>query len=241
MWDFQLSDPSQAKTFLITLTFLTLAIIVIKGLVHFGKEYLLWKVTHRLLWRIKVQLFNRVIRFPVSFFDQERSGEVLSRATYDVIQLENALRVGSQVMKSVIYALIYLIMMIIISPVLTLLALMVFPISALVIRQFSRKMSRAAQKLSRNVADYTSFLEEAVGGSRVIKAFNLEERLSSRFKVKMDENYKWGMKGAKYATINSPAQEIIATVGVVILVLFCGLRMLSGEMTIGDFSGFLVL
>lgn len=241
LWDLTIQEVNQARTILIYLTIFTLLLVLIKGAVHFGKEYLLWRTTHRVLWAIRVRLFESVIRFPMIYFDQERSGEVMSRLTYDISQLESALRAMAQVTKSAIYAVVYIVIMVLIDLPLTLVALLVFPLSALVMRKLGGRMSKAAHQLSGNVADYTTFLSETIAGSRVIKTFNLEDRLSRLFRQKMDENYRWGMKGAKYATINSPTQELIATFGVAILILFCGLRMLVGHMTIGDLSGFLVL
>ncbi|MBM3325445.1 MAG: ABC transporter ATP-binding protein [Calditrichaeota bacterium] len=241
LYDLTLNSPSQARWFLLILTSVTIILILIKGLVHFAKEYVLWKVTNGVLMRLKSDLFARIVRLPLTYYDRERSGEVVARITYDVTQMEGAIRAGVQISKSFVYAAIYIAMMFLLEWSLTLLALAIFPLSAIVIKQFSARMRRAARHISQNVADYTAFLNEATTGARVIKAFGEEQRQTTIFDHKIAENYRWSMKAAKYAALHAPIQEAISTVGTAALLVFCGLRILSGAITLGDLTGFILL
>lgn len=241
IYDFTLDGASAARNFLFTLALVTVAMILVKDVIFFAKEYILWKVTNGVLTTLKGSLFDRIVRLPLSFYDREKSGDVISRVTYDVTQLEGAIRSGIQISKSVFYAIIYVGLMFVMDWKLTVMAMCIFPLSAVMIKQFGGRMRKASRNLSLNVADYTAFLTEATSGARAIKAFGQEGAQSFSFKEKLKENYRWAMKGAKYASINSPAQEAISSLGMAALVVICGLRMLSGGMTIGDLTGFLVL
>lgn len=241
LYDVNLNGAAEARGFLFILAAATVVLILSKDVIFLIKEYILWKVSNGMLTSLKGSLFDRIVRLPMSYYDRERSGDMISRVTYDVTQLEGAIRAGINVGKSILYTVIYVGMMFLMDWSLTLVALAIFPLSAVIIKSFSWRIRRAARNLSENVADYTSFLAEASSGARAIKAFGQEERQAFSFREKLKENYRWAMKGAKYAAINSPAQEAISSIGTAALVVYCGLRMLAGGMTVGDLSGFLVL
>lgn len=241
LYDLTVGRLDEAKNILMVVSAATLALYLLKGGAHFVKENILWRVTHGVLMRLKEQLFARIVRLPISYYDREKSGDVLSRVTYDVTQMEGAIRAGVQVAKSVVYATIFLTMMFLMEWSLTLLAMMLFPLSAVVLKQFGDRMRRTSRALSLNVADYTSFIGEATAGIRVIKAFGRESDQERSFGAKIRENFRQSMKNARLAALHNPSQEAISSIGSALLIVFCGLRIFSGAMTVGDLTGFLVL
>ncbi len=241
LWDFTVAGADAARRTLWLLSGLTVALVLVKGTVHFTKEYLLWGVTHRVLMRFKEQLFNHIVRFPLSTFDRDKSGDMLSRVTYDVSQMENAVRTGILLVKALIYALIFVTMMFLMDWSLTLAAIVVFPLSAMMIKFFGESIRRASGEASQNVADYTSFINEAISGAKEIKAFGRERDRQATFLRKITENFRHNMRIARIDAIHSPIQEFISTAGMVAVILFCGYRLLAGTMTIGDLSGFIFL
>lgn len=241
LYDFTVSGYGQAGQMLIVVAMVVLGMITLKGSVHFVKEYLLWGLTHRVLMRLKRELFQRVVRLPLTYFDREKSGDVLSRITYDVSQIEGAIRSGILLAKSLIYAVIFVTMLFLMEWALTLFALMIFPLSAVIIKIFGDKIRRVSRTMSLNVADYTSMFNEAISGIKVIKAFGRERDQQGGFEHKIQENYRYSMKIAKYATLNAPIQEFVSTIGMAGVIIFCGYRMLSGAMTIGDLTAFMIL
>lgn len=241
LYNFSVTSFSEAQRILILITVAALAITLFKSMVHFGKEFLLWRITNKVLMRLKHELFSSILLFPLTTFDREKSGEMLSRVTYDVTQVENAVRSGINLLKSVIYSSIYVFMMFYMNWSLTLLALAVFPLSAILIKIFGDRVRRISRKVSLNVADYTSFMSEAIGGAKIIKAFNREPNERDSFDRKIHENYRFSMKIARLNSLHAPMQEIFSTFGMVIVILFCGYRIINGYMTIGDLSAFLIL
>ena len=229
------------RSLLWNLALATLILVIVKGLVHFAKEYLIWQMTHRILMTLKSELFARIVRFPMPFFDREKSGETLSRITYDATQMEGSIHSGFILVKSLIYVLIFVTAMFLMDWSLTLLVIAVFPLSGLLIKLFGDRIRRASRKVSLNVADYTAFLGEALGGAKVIKAFGRERDQERMFQGKIQDNYRYSMKIAKYATLHSPSQEIFASIGMAAVILFCGYRLLAGRMTVGDLTGFVIL
>jgi len=219
----------------------TLAIVVLKGVFHFLKEFTMWSVTFRIVMRLKEQLFTRIVNLPLAYFDRVKSGEVLSRVTYDVTQIENSIRSVIVLVKSLIYALIFVTAMFLMEWSLTLFVLAVFPVSGLLIKLFGDRVRRISRKISLNVADYTAFLGEAIGGVKVIKAFGRQKDQETSFNRKVRDNYRFNMKIARLNTLHSPAQDIFSTIGMAGVVLFCGFRILNGAMTFGNMTGFILL
>lgn len=241
VYDLTLNGADEARAFVFLLAMIAVGLVLMKDVVFFAKEYTLWKVTNGALTGLKARLFERVVRLPLSFYDREKSGDVIARVTYDVTQLEGAIRSAINISKSMLYTVIYLAGMFAMNWSLTLVAMTIFPLSAVLIKQFGGRMRRAARNLSLNVADYTAFMTEATSGARAIKAFGQEGNQARSFGDKLKENYRWAMKSAKYAAINSPAQETISTLGSFALVVYCGLRIINGTITVGDLTGFIVL
>ncbi len=241
LYDFMISDAGQVVTMLWIVALTTLAIVLLKGAFHFTKEYLMWGVTHRIIMQLKQALFQRIVHFPLSFFDREKSGDVVSRVTYDVTQIENSIRSAVILVKSVIYAVIFVTAMFLMEWSLTLFVLAVFPVSGILIKLFGDRVRRISRSISLNVADYTAFLSEAIGGAKVIKAFGREKVKETAFRSKVKDNFRFNMKIARLATLHSPVQDIFSSIGMAGVVVFCGYRILYGGMTFGNLAGFLVL
>ncbi len=241
LYDFSIDGSDQAGQMLIIIALSVLGLTMIKGSVHFVKEYLLYRITNRILMRLKRELFHQVVRLPLSYFDKGKSGDVLSRITYDVSQIEGAIRAAINVAKCLIVSVIYVSILFIMEWKLALFALMIFPLSAVIIKRFGDKMRKVSRNISLNVADYTSLFNEALNGIKVIKAFGREKDKQTTFENKISANYRFSMKIAKYATLNAPIQEFVSTIGTSGIIIFCGYRMISGAMTIGDLSAFIIL
>ncbi len=241
LYDFTIDGLDSAGQLLWIIALGTLLVVIVKGAVHFTKEYMMWGVTNKILMKLKSELFDRIIHLPLSFFDREKSGDALSRITYDMVLMENSFRSTFILAKSVVYGLIFITAMFLMEWSLTLIVLAVFPLSGLIIKVFGDRIRRISRNVSLNVADYTSFLSEAISGAKIIKAFGREQDKQGVFDRKIRENYRYSMKIAKLGTLHAPAQDIFASLGMVGVILFCGYRMLSGGMTVGDLTAFIVL
>ncbi len=241
LYDFTISSPDQAKRLIWIITSAGFVLIFFKSLVHFGKEFLLWRVTNKVLMQLKYELFHHTVRLPQTTFDREKSGEMLSRVTYDVSQVEAAIASAVNLAKAVIYALIYVAMMFYFAWWLTLAAMLIFPLSAVIIKIFGDRIRRLSRAVSLNVADYTSFLGEAIAGAKVIKTFGREADQTEAFRRKVKENYSFSQKIARLNSMHNPIQEVFSMLGTMLVLLLCGYRMLAGHMTLGELTTFLVL
>ncbi len=241
LYDFQIDSVERAQHLIWMIITAGFVLIFFKSIVHFIKEYLLWRVTHKVLMQLKFELFHHVVYLPQMTFDQEKSGEMLSRVTYDVTQVETAIRSAINLLKSIIYALIYVTLMFYFAWWLTLVSLLVFPLSAVIIKVFGDRIRGFSRHVSLNVADYTSFLGEAITGSKVIKIFGREEDETESFRRKIKENYSYSMKISRLGALHAPIQEVFSTVGMMLVLLLCGFGMLNGNMTLGELTAFLIL
>lgn len=241
LYDFTITGPDEIARMLWIIAGASIFFILLKAILHFAKEYMMWGVTHRVIMEIKRQLFSRIVHFPLRFFDQERSGDVVSRVTYDVTQIESSIRSAVVLIKSFVYAIVFVIGMFLMEWSLTIFVLAVFPVSGYTIKYFGDRIRRISRRVSLNVADYTAFLNEAIAGLTVIKAFTREREKELKFNEKIKENFRYNMKIAKLNTLHSPVHDLSSAIGMAGVILFCGYRILYGGMTFGNLTGFVLL
>lgn len=241
LYDYQVTGPEEVLRMLWIIVLVSLAIRLLKNIFHFSKEYTIWRVTYRIVMLLKKQLFARVVNLPMAFYDRERSGDVVSRVTYDVSQIESSIRSTIVLAKSSIYLIVYIIGLFLMEWSLTLLVLGVFPILGFIIKLFGDRIRKFSRTVSLNVADYTAYLSEAIGGAMVIKAFGQEQARMKTFDAKIEDNFHFNMKIAFLNTLHAPSNDILSTLGMVGVIVFCAYRILYGGMTFGDLTGFVVL
>ena len=130
---------------------------------------------------LRQQLYNKVTRLPIGYFTEERKGDIMSRMTNDVNEVEASIMSTVDILfKNPLMILIYLIMLFLISWQLTLFALILLPVAGLLIGRIGRSLKRTSTQGEEQTSDILTQIEETLGGLRVVKAFNAEEaRLSS--------------------------------------------------------------
>ena len=134
------------------------------------------------------ELYDKILRLPIGYFTEKRKGDIISRMTNDIAEIEGSV-VGTfdGMIKDPLTVLGYLIFLVIISPQLSLFLLILLPITGILIGRVSRNLKRQSQDAAIKLGESLSILDETLGGLRVIKAFLVEKLLSTRFhKVNTD-------------------------------------------------------
>ena len=154
----------------------------LKCLTAWLANYFMVPIRTGVLRDLRAQLFKKVVSLPIGFFTEERKGDVMSRMTNDVNEVEaSIMSTLDMLFKDPIMILVYLITLFTISWQLTVFVLVLLPIAGVLIGRIGRSLKRASTKGQEQNAEILTQIDETLGGLRVVKAFNAEDKLTQRF------------------------------------------------------------
>jgi ABC transporter fused permease/ATP-binding protein len=223
------------------LALLLVVILVLQSFFSFFRVYLFVLVTEKALANLRNDIYQHLIRLPMTFFNQKRVGELNSRMTADLTQIQSTLTTTiAEFLRQFILIIGGLILLTYISPRLTLMMLAIVPllaIFAVFFGRFIRSISRDAQD---KVAESTTIIEETLQGIAIVKSFTNEFFESRRFKKSVDEIVRVSIKGGIYRGVFA-AFIIFCIFGAIVAVVWMGVRMsISGSITIGELISFVL-
>lgn len=216
----------------ISLTYVIL--FLIKVVFVYLREILMNSSAQRILQQFRLDVYQAIQRLPVKYFDQNKTGDILSRVTYDVNTLGSTINVFITLSQSLIYILIFVPYLFYLNWKLTIFAVLVFPGSAMILKLFRKKLKKVGEKLSANVGDYTAFLQEKISNQKVVKTFANEDFEQFSYSNLIEKNFKLNFKAIRIIALQKPSNEIFSTVGVAGLMLFLGWQLISQEINFGD-------
>jgi subfamily B ATP-binding cassette protein MsbA len=216
--------------------FLYVAFFTLKGLSSFTHSYLMRIVGAKVVRDVRREMFNKLILLPMSYFVQRPSGELISKITSDSNVLEGVL--GYSIKDIVVESVTFTILMIIAfkrSWDLTILALVVLPLSFFIIDKFGKKMKKISQKMQEQISELIIRLTESISGIKMIKAFMREKLHEEKFDKANRSYYSIAVKAARTMEYSKLLHEIIMGVGLT-GVMFYGFSLVyHGKMTFGEF------
>ncbi len=182
------------------------------------------------IYDIRNDLFDKILNLPISYYSEERKGDIISRMTGDMHVIEaSVIRSLDVVFKEPVTILIYLITLIILSPQLTLFVLIMLPVTALLIGGVGKNLRKSSTKAQDNLGELIALLEEALGGLKIIKSFNAEKKVYKRF-WDINSNYRrWVIKLLRRNDLASPLSEFLGTAVVVFVLYYGGSMVINGE------------
>ncbi|MFD1708701.1 ABC transporter ATP-binding protein [Siminovitchia sediminis] len=226
--------------FLQNLLLILLVLYVISAAFSYVQQYLMAGVSQKTTAEMRSEVYEKLARMPLSYYDRHPHGDILSRAINDIDNINNSIQQAlSQLITSFIAIIGTIIMMLIISPVLTLVVLITFPLSALVIRfvaAFSQKHFINQQKELGNVNGH---IEEMFSGHQVVKAFGHEKTAIKEFDEINDRLYQAGWRAQFISGIMMPLMNFVGNLGYVFVSIIGGLLVLNGSIRIGDVQAFI--
>ncbi len=186
---------------------------------------------------IRNQLYNKILSLPLSFFTSERRGDVLSRMSGDVAEIENSIMASLDMLfKNPVMIIVCLAMMIFISWQLTVFVLILLPIAGLVMGRVGKRLKRKSLEAQNQWGVLMSYIEETLGGLRIIKAFNAEGKVRTRFEDGNQEFYNMSNAIARRQSLAHPMSEFLGTLTIAIVLWFGGTLILSGTSSINAAS-----
>ena len=182
---------------------------------------------------LRRQLYDKVVSLPLGYFTQERKGDILSRMTNDVNEVEASIMSALDVLfKDPIMITIYLLTLFVISWQLTLFVLILLPIAGLLIGRIGRNLKRASKQGQEQNADILSQMEETLSGLRVVKAFNAEHKLRERFNRLIDATRQTFNRINRRYYLAHPVSEFLGTTLIAVILWFGGILILGNHSTI---------
>ena len=219
---------------------LTLGLYLISALCTFIQGIIMTGVSQKTTYRLRKEISEKINRMPMNYFDTKPVGEVLSRVTNDVDTLGQSLnQSATQMITSVTTLIGVLIMMLSISPLMTLIAILILPVSLILISfvmSHSQKYFRGQQEYLGNV---NGQVEEIYSGHNIIKAFNKEEDVIKTFNETNGKLYDSAWKSQFFSGMMMPVMQFIGNLGYVGVAILGGFLAIRNVIEVGDIQSFI--
>lgn len=215
-----------------TLALLAVALIVMTALktgASYLSSYFIIPLRSGIVRDIRNYVYDKITRLPIGFFTGERKGDVMARMSGDVAEIENSVMASLDMMfKNPVMIIVCLGMMIAVSWQLTIFVLILLPLAGLVMGRVGKKLKRKSLEGQNQWGVLMANIEETLGGLRVIKAFNAEDKVRRRFHQENQVFYRLSNKIARRQSLAHPMSEFLGTVAISIVLWFGGTLILSG-------------
>lgn len=217
-----------------------IAIFVVRGLFWYGQNYLMSYVGQSVIIDIRAAVLKKLQRLSVSFYDKNKTGTIMSYVTNDVNALQSAMVENTIEMITEGFILIgSVVAMIYLDWRLTLFTVCTFPVVLWFMEFFGKKIRKTGGRIQECTADITSVLQESVASARVIKSFVREDYEVDRFDVENRAIFRANMKNAQLMATLTPVVELVAAIGVTMIIWYGGNNVINGTITAGSLVAFL--
>lgn len=230
-----------------TLGILAVLLVLMTGMkvgVTYLSSYFIIPLRNGIVRDIRNFVFDKMVILPISFFTSARKGDVMARMSGDVGEIENSIMQSLDMMfKNPISIAVYLGGMFTISWKLTVFVLILLPLAGLIMGRVGRSLKRKSLEQQNQWGVLMSNIEECLGGLRIIKAFNAENKVKNRFHRENQLFYKYSNRIARRQSLAHPMSEFLGTTAVAIVLWFGGTIILGGDasLTAGQFIYFMVI
>lgn len=225
------------------LNYISIGIVVvflIRGIFYFAQSYLVSYVGQRVVIDIRGQLYRKFQRLPLAYYDNHRTGELMSYISNDVAALQNAMvdKLIELITESSIFV-GSLVMMFYLDWKLSLLTFIVVPMVGQAMKIFGRKLKRSGTLIQERLADMTAFLQESLAAVRVVKSFVREQHEIERYDRENERNFEAAMLNIRLMSMLTPTVEFLAALAVTVIVWFGGYEVVEEKITAGALVAFL--
>ncbi len=225
---------------LLWLCIFLLSAYVIGSIAAWFQQYMMAKVAQRTVWEIRNDVFDKLQHLPLHFFDSKSNGELMSRTTNDMEQVSLTLnQVVAQIIGSVITLIGSLIMMITLSPWLTLVSLVTIPLVMVVTSRIARFTRKYFVNQQQCLGELNGFIEETISGQKVVSSFCREKVVSSEFQTVNMKLEKIGIKAQIFAGLMGPVMNFINNLSFALIAFAGGWMVIAGITSIGVVVAFI--
>lgn len=217
-----------------------LGLYALSAFLGFLQSYLMSGITQKVTFRMRKELSEKINRMPLGYFESRTYGEVLSRVTNDVDTLGQSMnQCVTQLITSVTTIIGVLVMMLSISPLMTLIALLILPFSAFLVSNIIKRSQKFFQSQQEYLGKVNGQVEEMFSGHNVVAAFNREERAIREFNEVNDHLYNSAWKSQFLSGLMQPLMTFVGNLGYVAVAILGGFLASAGTIQVGDIQSFI--
>lgn len=217
-----------------------LGLYIISTLFGFLQQYIMAGVAQKTVYNIRKDVEDKLSRLPLKFFDARTHGEILSRVTNDVDNIATTLQQSlTQLITSIVTIIGIIIMMLTISPLMTLVVILTLPLYIFVTALVAKRSQKYFAAQQKEIGALNGHVEEMYTGHKIVKAFGHEHDSIEEFKNINDRLYNVGWKAQFISGIIMPMMRFVSNIGYVIVCVVGGYLAIQGKITIGDIQAFI--
>ncbi len=240
----QLILQYQPMKALIVIVSVIVTATLLKNLFLYLSRYILMPIRNNVLRRLRNDMFVKTISLPIGFFTEERKGDLMSRMTNDINEVELSIMATLEVIIREPLTIIFTLgSMIIISPQLTLFLLLFLPVIGAIIAIIGKSLKKRSTKAQEQLGEMLGVLDETLGGLRILKAFSAEKQQYQKFSTINDQVFHTRNQISLRQELGSPLSETVGVIAVGVILWYGGSLIFSGQTTMtGEwFIGYIIL
>lgn len=217
-----------------------LAFYVLSSVFSYFQQYLMACVAQKTVYDLRREVNDKLSRLPLKYYDARTHGETLSRVTNDVDNISSTLQQSmTQLITSILTIIGVLVMMLTISPLLTLIAVLTLPVSVLAITSFAKRSQKQFVRQQAELGKLNGHVEEMYTGHKIIKVFGRERQSLKQFDEINGRLYDAGWRAQFISGMIMPVMSFIGNIGYVLVAVVGGILVTKGSITIGDVQAFI--
>lgn len=203
-------------------------------LFEYFREVFMQSAAQRILQKFKSDIYSKVLRLPYAFYYKTKTGDLISRITYDVSTMTDIINLFIEFTRSLVYLVVLLPVMFFIDWKITSIVIIFFPISFIVINWIIKRIEIISKGITDNVGDYTAFLDEKINNFRLVKIFGQEEKERTKFDNLIEKNYQLTLKNIRLISFLKPSNQFLGIVGLVLVFIFFDYQMVFSTESPGN-------
>lgn len=216
------------------------ALYLFSAFCTFLQQFIMAAVSQKIVYAMRNDVNDKLERLPLKFFDSLTHGEILSRVTNDIENINTTLQQSmTQLITSIVTLVGILIMMLTISPVMTLIAAITLPLSFVITAQIAKRSQKYFKTQQKTLGELNGHVEEMYGGHLIVKAFGLEEGSIAKFAEVNDRLYETGWRAQFISGLIMPLLFFVNNIGYVLVCILGGIYVTRQTLTIGDVQAFI--
>jgi len=227
------------KQALMLIPVLVIVVFAVKGIFRMIQIYQMQYSAFKVLEQLRNELYIKMIRLPMEFFERNQVGMLMSRIVNDVNLIRNSIPEVIMLLRQILTMFVLVFVAFYRDAYLATFAILVLPLALFPVVYFGKKLRRVGRRNQEKIADISTILQEIFSGIGVVKAFANEPTETDKFKKHNSRLVKIALKGAFYNALSPPVMEFIGALGIGVVIWYGGSQVIAGNSTPGTFFSFL--
>jgi len=233
-------DAAIDFNYILNIIFILIGLYVISAIFTYIQQYVMVGIAQTTVYDMRKDINSKLSRLPLKYFDGRTHGEILSRVTNDIDTVSSTLQQSiTQLITAIVTLVGIVVMMLTISPLLTLITFVTLPLSFLVTKVIARQSQKFFARQQKLLGQLNGHVEEMYTGHKIVKVFNYEKQSIDKFNKVNDQLYDAGWKAQFISGIIMPLMIAIGNLGYVFIVILGGISVARGTITIGNVQAFI--